>query len=112
MPGSSKQFADSEKFPLNYLAGQLAWAGQGITDSRTGLRAAHSAGDIYPLELYFVMHDGLFIYVPLTNTLKQISNLDLRKQLSSAALGQGSVEDAYCDIVIAGSVRKVALNIQ
>ncbi len=107
---SSKEFVDAAKFPLNFAQlGQLAWAGQGITDSRTGLRAAHSAGDIYPLELYFVTRDGLFIYVPLTNTLKQISTLDLRKQLSSAALGQGSVEDAYCDIVIAGSVRKVAL---
>jgi protease I len=105
-----RQFADSEKFPLSFAQiGQLAWAGQGITDKQFGLRAAHSAGEIYPLELYFVMHDGLFVYDPQGHSLKQISSLDLRKQLATAALGLGPVEDAPCDIVIAGSVRKVAV---
>lgn len=104
-----RQFADSAKSPLSFgQIGQLAWAGQGITDKQLGLRVVHSAGGVYPLELYFVMHDGLFVYEPQGHSLKQISSLDLRKQLSSAALGLGSIEDAPCDIVIAGSARKVA----
>lgn len=104
---STRQFADT---PLNYAQiGQLAWAGQGITDKQQGLRAAPSAGDLYPIELYFVMPEGLFVYNPEGHSLKQISSLDLRKQLSAAASGLGPVEDAACDIVIAGSARKVAV---
>ena len=104
---STRQFADT---PLDYAQiGQLAWAGQGITDKQHGLRAAPSAGDLYPIELYFAMPEGLFIYNSEGHSLKQISSLDLRKQLSAAASGQGPVEDAACDIVIAGSARKVAV---
>jgi protease I len=106
MRRSVRQFADK---PLSFVQiGQLAWAGQGITDRQRGFRAAPSAGALYPIELYFVMPDGLFVYRPDGHSLEQLSTSDLRKQLSSAALGQGPVEDAGCDIVIAGSVRKLA----
>jgi SagB-type dehydrogenase family enzyme len=104
---STRQFADT---PLNFAQiGQLAWAGQGITDKQQGLRAAPSAGALYPIELYFVMPEGFFVYNPEGHSLKQISSLDLRKQLSASASGQGPVEDAACDIVIAGAARKVAV---
>jgi SagB-type dehydrogenase family enzyme len=103
---SVHQFADA---PLNYAQiGQLAWAGQGITDKQQGLRAAPSAGDLYPIELYLVTPEGVFVYNPEGHSLKQISSLDLRKQLSAAASGLGPVEDAACDIVITGSARKIA----
>jgi SagB-type dehydrogenase family enzyme len=103
---SVRQFADT---PLNFAQiGQLAWAGQGITDKQQGLRAAPSAGDLYPIELYLVTPEGLFLYNPQAHSLKEISSLDLRKQLAAAAAGRGPVEDAACDIVIAGSARKVA----
>jgi SagB-type dehydrogenase family enzyme len=106
MRRSVRQFADK---PLNFVQmGQLAWAGQGITDKQRGLRAAPSAGALYPIDLFFVTPDGLFVYRPEGHSLEQLSQSDLRKQLSSAALGQGPVEDAACDIVIAGSVRKLA----
>ncbi len=103
---SVRQFADK---PLNFVQmGQLAWAGQGITDKERGFRAAPSAGALYPIELYFVTQEGMFIYNPDEHSLGQVSQSDLRKQLSAAASGQRSVEDAACSIVIAGSVRKVA----
>lgn len=106
MRRSVQQFADT---PLNFAQiGQLTWAGQGITDKQQGLRAAPSAGDLYPIELYLVTPEGVFVYNPEGHSLKQISSLDLRKQLSAAASGLGPVEDAACDIVITGSVRKVA----
>jgi protease I len=107
MRRSVRQFADT---PLNYAQiGQLAWAGQGITDKQQGLRVAPSVGDLYPIELYLVTPEGLFVYNPEGHSLKQISSLGLRKQLSAAASGLGPVEDAACDIVIAGSARKVAV---
>jgi SagB-type dehydrogenase family enzyme len=103
---SEKQFANT---PLDYAQiGQLAWAGQGITNKQLGLRAAPSAGALYPIEVYFVMSEGLFIYNPEGHSLKQISSLDMRKNLATAAMGLGPVEDAACDIVIVGSIRKVA----
>ncbi len=42
--------------------GQLAWAGQGITDQQRGLRTAPSAGETYPIDLYFATPEGLFVY--------------------------------------------------
>ena len=104
---SVRQFADK---PLNFVQmGQLAWAGQGITDKQRNLRAAPSAGAIYPIEIYFVISEGMFLYRPEEHSLEQVQSTDLRKQLSSAAGGQEAVAEAACSIVIAGSARKVSL---
>ncbi|MGB7581745.1 MAG: DJ-1/PfpI family protein [Sedimentisphaerales bacterium] len=105
---SAQQFADK---PLNYTQiGQLLWAGQGIIDKQQELRAAPSADDLYPIELYLVTSEGLFAYNPEHHSLspKQISTLNMRKQLSVAASGQELVENAACDIIIASSIRKAA----
>ncbi|MGD0571625.1 MAG: SagB family peptide dehydrogenase [Sedimentisphaerales bacterium] len=103
---SAQQFADK---PLNYTQiGQLLWAGQGIIDKQQELRAAPSADDLYPIELYLVTSEGLFAYNPEHHSLspKQISTLNMRKQLSVAASGQELVESAACNIIIASSIRK------
>jgi hypothetical protein len=44
--------------------GQLLWAAQGITDRTAGLRAAPSAGALYPLEIDAVTPSGVFRYQP------------------------------------------------
>ncbi|HUW18204.1 MAG TPA: DJ-1/PfpI family protein [Sedimentisphaerales bacterium] len=88
--------------------GQLAWAGQGITDPATGFRTAPSAGAIYPLELYFVTPGGVFVYNPVPHSMEQVSDEDIRERLANAALEQTAVAQAACDIVVAGSVRKLA----
>jgi protease I len=103
---SVQQFAST---PLNFdQIGQLAWAGQGITDKKRGHRAASSTGDLYPIELYFFTAEGLFVYRPENHSLQQLSNSDLREHLSTATLKQAPVTEAACDIVITGSARKVA----
>jgi protease I len=86
--------------------GQLCWAGQGITDKEHGLRAAPSAWALYPIELYLITPDGLFVYRPEDHSMEQIQTADLRKQLSTT-VGQTSIAEAACDIVVAGSVRKL-----
>jgi SagB-type dehydrogenase family enzyme len=78
----------------------LCWACQGITDSRTGHRAAPSAGATYPLEVYLVKKDGLFRYEPNGHALIKIVAGDLRKSLSQAALGQEAIAEAPVDFVI------------
>lgn len=86
---------------------QLAWAGQGITEKQRGLRTAPSAGETYPIELYFATEEGVFVYRPAEHSLEQTSDRDIRGSLATAASMQESVAMAGCDIIVAGSVRKL-----
>lgn len=83
--------------------GQLAWAAQGITEPKRGLRTAPSAGAVYPLEVYLAKSDGVFHYVPQGHQLHQVSDVDKRSDLS----GQASVRDAPLDVVIAGNFERM-----
>jgi SagB-type dehydrogenase family enzyme len=87
---------------------QLAWAGQGITEKQRGLRTAPSAGEIYPIDLYFATEEGLFVYHPADHSMEQTSDKDIRSNLAVAASMQESVATAGCDIIIAGAVRKLS----
>jgi protease I len=88
--------------------GQLAWAGQGITQKQKGFRTAPSAGAIYPIKLYFATREGIFLYEPDKHSLNELLNTDVRSALSAAALKQKMVANAPCDIIIAGSAKKLA----
>jgi len=96
---SVRQFA-AKDLTLEQVS-QLAWAAQGITDQRRGLRTAPSAGALYPLEVYLVKPDGMFRYLPQSHRLLGLSADDLRARLSQAAHGQPSVREAPLDFVIA-----------
>ncbi len=85
---------------------QLAWAGQGITEKQRGLRTAPSAGETYPIDLYFATEEGLFVYRPAEHSLEQTSDKDIRVSLAAAA-SMESVAMAGCDIIVAGSLRKL-----
>lgn len=78
---------------------QLLWAAQGITDPR-GLRAAPSAGALYPLEVYLAMAEGAFHYSPRAHTLLLLSQEDLRPQLWEAGLNQGALQEAAAVFVV------------
>jgi SagB-type dehydrogenase family enzyme len=75
---------------------QLLWASQGITDRRPNieLRAAPSAGALYPIETYLALHDvsdiepGIYHYDVLDHTLEQLGIGDFRQQVAAAALDQ------------------------
>lgn len=103
---SVRQFSNQ---PLKWSQiGQLAWAGQGITDPQRGLRTAPSAGSIYPIELLFATQEGLFAYQPTEHSLEQISDQDIRLALAREGKAQESAAEAACDIIVTGSVRKLA----
>ncbi len=104
-----RSIRDYSKDPLTFQElSQLLWAAQGITDLKTGFRAAPSAGATYPLEVYVVigsegvsgLEAGIYHYNPLTNELKLIVKGDFRNELSSAALGQRWVKTAPINIVL------------
>ena len=84
---------------------QLLWAGQGITRSGRGVafRTAPSAGALYPVETYLVVHDvegidaGLYHYGVEGHKLEQLRVGDLRTDIAQAALDQRMA--AECNVV-------------
>jgi len=90
----------------NGQIGQLLWASQGLTDVR-GLRAAPSAGALYPLEIYLLTGNGVYHYVPENHELQRKSTKDLKKGLARASWGQRFIEEAPLDIVICAVYERV-----
>jgi SagB-type dehydrogenase family enzyme len=75
---------------------QLFWSAQGITDERSGLRAAPSGGALYPLDVYAVVGEGgveglqpgVYHYHPASHSVQLVRKGDRRKEVASASLWQ------------------------
>ena len=80
--------------------GQLAWAAQG-QDEGSNYRTTPSAGATYPLELFVITDEGLFLYLPAKHALEKLADKDLRSLLASAAWGQEFVQAAPLTLVFA-----------
>jgi SagB-type dehydrogenase family enzyme len=87
--------------------GQLAWAGQGVTDPQRGLRTAPSAGAMYPIELFFATAEGVYSYRPADHSLVQTSQQDIRSNLARATTTPEPIVAAGCSIIVTGSTRKL-----
>ena len=79
---------------------QLLWAAQGITESERGLRAAPSAGALYPLEIYLVKEDGVFHYNPEDHSIEKKGARDVRSNIVISAWNQVFIQQAPVSIVI------------
>ena len=97
----------SSKALSNEQISQLLWSVQGITDEGKGLRAAPSAGALYPLEVYLVKEDGLYHYVPKGHKLELMKPEDLRPGLAKASWGQDFISQAPISIVICAVYSRV-----
>lgn len=91
---SVRRFQDA---PLSLAElGQLLWAAQGITRRADGyaFRTAPSAGALYPVETYLVIHavegvePGVYHYAVETHELEQLRSGDYRREIAAAALDQ------------------------
>lgn len=86
---------------------QLLWAAQGVTREGRGvqLRAAPSAGALYPVETYVVVHtvedvdSGLYHYGVDYHQLEQLKLGDFRAATAQAALDQRMAADASVVLV-------------
>jgi SagB-type dehydrogenase family enzyme len=93
---------------------QILWAAQGITDKNRGLRAAPSAGALYPLELYVIAGDvgnlasGVYKYRPDKHALVKVSTGDKRINLAEAAADQNWIHKAPASIVICAVYERTA----
>lgn len=84
---------------------QLCWAAQGVTERTNGLRAAPSAGALYPIDLFVVVGNsdltpGVYHYSNREHVLEPVRKGDYRKQLREASLGQEWIENGALDFVI------------
>lgn len=106
---SVRRFADS---PMQETElSQLLWAAQGITgiNRSLGLRTAPSAGALYPVETYLVVHTiggtdqansiepGIYHYAVEEHQLEQLQTGDFQMEIAKAALDQESA--AWADVV-------------
>jgi SagB-type dehydrogenase family enzyme len=93
--------------PLNLSQiSQVLWAAQGITRDWGG-RTAPSAGALYPLELYLVLPDGFYHYIPHNHQLVHMSGGNLIEDLAAAALGQQCIRESYAVVVIAAVYKRI-----
>ncbi len=86
---------------------QLFWAAQGVT-REWGARTAPSAGGLFPLEIYVVLKEGVFHYVPRNHQLVRTMEGNMTGPLASAALGQECVRGAPAVFVIAAVYERTA----
>lgn len=102
---SRRDFRDSP-LTLGEIS-QILWAAQGIID-KTGLRAAPSAGALYPLDLYLVvgkqgvegLGEGVYHYLPQSHSLEPTLQGDVRQTLARVSLQQTFIAEAPLSLVI------------
>ena len=102
---SRRDFKDSP-LTLGEIS-QVLWAAQGIT-GKTGLRAAPSAGALYPLDIYLVvgkqgvdgLGEGVYYYLPQSHSLEPTLEGDVRQTLARLSSGQMSIAEAPLSLLI------------
>ncbi|MFW6135373.1 MAG: SagB family peptide dehydrogenase [Chloroflexota bacterium] len=94
-----------EAVSLRTLSG-LLWAAQGITEERLEFRAAPSAGALYPIETYAVVHavsdleSGIYHYAVQEHELERLERGDFRGEVTQAGLYQGFLGQANVCFVL------------
>jgi SagB-type dehydrogenase family enzyme len=95
---------------------QILWAAQGITQDGGFMRAAPSAGALYPLELFAVVGNnsieglkaGVYQYIPASHSMKVLLKNDVRKDIMKAALDQECIAQAPINIIITADYNRTA----
>jgi SagB-type dehydrogenase family enzyme len=87
---------------------QLLFAAQGVTGKMhsKALRAAPSAGALYPFEIYIIVNNvkdlpqGIYHYSVLDHTLEMVKPGDFRRQITNAGLNQEMLGNAGVTFVL------------
>jgi SagB-type dehydrogenase family enzyme len=91
---------------------RLLHAAQGITERRRGFRAAPSAGALYPIELYAVIHDvvgvepGIYHYAVREHELELLQVGDFRTAVMLAGLGQSFLGQANVCFILSAILQR------
>jgi SagB-type dehydrogenase family enzyme len=96
---STRSFTKEDLTPAE--VSQLLWAAQGVTATvPRNLRAAPSAGALYPLEVSVLWKNVLWHYLPEVHSVELRASGITRDELADAALGQGALRQAPACFVI------------
>jgi SagB-type dehydrogenase family enzyme len=87
---------------------RLLHAASGITDPARGLRAAPSAGALYPIETYAVVHNvegvapGIYHYAVGDHALERLRTGNVQAELVAAGIGQEMLGQAQVCFILSG----------
>lgn len=94
---------------------QILWSAYGVTDNDGYLKAAPSAGAIYPCDIFAVIgrtksiNPGVYQYFSQEHGLGKILDGDRREYLAKAALGQSFIAEAPLNIVITAEYDRIKI---
>jgi SagB-type dehydrogenase family enzyme len=96
---------------------QILWAAQGITDKDSKLRAAPSAGALFPIWVYIAIgknsvekiKEGVYKYRPERHTILKIREGDVLQKLALASLGQRWMKEAPIIIILTAQYSRVSI---
>ncbi len=98
---TSRDF-NTEKLPMQVLS-NLLWAAFGINRPDSGKRTAPSARNWQEIDIYVASADGLYLYDAIAHGLRQISNVDIRRETGRQAF----VQDAPVNLVYVADFAKM-----
>jgi SagB-type dehydrogenase family enzyme len=112
---SRRSERDFKDMPLSLLElSRLLHYGYGITEKREQLRAAPSAGALYPIEIYPVANNvqglarGIYRYLVADHSLALVREGDFRHQMMRHALGEEMMERASVVLVLSAVFERSA----
>lgn len=101
----SRRVYEPGSLSLEELA-RLLHAASGVTEPRTGFRAAPSAGALYPIETYAIVHEveglepGLYHYAVFEHALERLQTGNMRAGAVVAGIGQEMLGTAQVCVVL------------
>jgi SagB-type dehydrogenase family enzyme len=104
---SIRNFKEND-LSLNEIS-QILWSAQGITKktSYLNLRAAPSAGAIYPITVFLIKKDGVFEYLVEKHSIKLISQKDIREKIAEASFNQNFISKAPISLILCANYSKI-----
>ena len=108
------RFFQKRPLKLDHFS-QLLWAGYGITEGFK--RTVPSAGALYPMDLYVAVgrdsvewiEEGVYHYVAEEHFIQLVTGMDVRMELSQAALFQSWIADAPICFIITAEYRRITI---
>jgi SagB-type dehydrogenase family enzyme len=96
-----------DKTPSWEHIGKLLWAAQGVTRPDSGGRTAPSAWGAYPLDVYVIVPDGVWHYLPKDHAVEQIKDHDIWDDLAKAGLSKSTVHQSPCVFIFTADVNRL-----
>ena len=106
-----KNVSSSTKILTYAEVAQLLWAGYGYSNLATQVRTLESQDGAYSLMLYVVTTNSVYRYLPTSNSVEKISDLNVVKKLSEAAKKDANIYSSTFNIIVAGSAKRAGYKI-